>query len=313
MLHFPFDVHLQVLLGVGLAVFCFCLILGCILCWRRGKPRPPKDKEAAMSLPTLPTLRSSSPLAVTIPIKQQYEELEGDVLELSTPAGSSYKPIVHGRASLPSLPKLGLVSKTRRALERRCTVTGDSFLDAEHSQLTVPAPHSPSAHSGLQPNPAPKGCPSRLRYGSSSGCRKPPLCLHFTLLFSPACGTLTVAVLSLLGATRRLGGVFVRAALPPHCPAPLQSAARRRSLSPEFQSQSFVLQVGSVDKLRGCALRLAVFARDFSGLREAPLGDLELPCGEIDWEPDYTMAFTKELRPAKYKLRKSEDGNQMTG
>ncbi|XP_035274443.1 synaptotagmin-5-like [Anguilla anguilla] len=340
------EVHLQVLLGVGLAVFCFCLILGCVLCWRRGKPRPPEDKEAAMSLPPLPAdhvnlaLSGSSPLAVTVPVKQQYEELEGDVLEypspygcsspspspppspseddfaalpssprpraaselnehpkshfplrrLSTPAGSSYKPAVHGRASLPSLPKLGLVSKTRRALERRCTVTGDSFLDGERSRL--------------QPSPAPEGSPSALRYGSGS-CRKPPLRLHFTLLFSPARGTLTVAVLGLLGASRRLGGVFVRASLPPLCPAPLQSAARRRSLSPEFQSQTFVLQVGSVEQLRGCALQLAVFARDFSGLREAPLGDLELPCGEIDWEPDYAIAFTKELRPAKYKLRKS--------
>ncbi|KAG7467985.1 hypothetical protein MATL_G00137980 [Megalops atlanticus] len=353
MSHFAFDVHLQVLLGVGLAVFCFCLILGCILCWRRGKSRPPEDKEAALSLPPAPVEHvnlalSSSPSTGTIPIKQQYEELEGDVLEyppsfgcpspseddftalpfvprpragsevnehpkscfplrrLSTPVAPStpYKPMVHGRASLPSLPKLGLVSKTRRALERRCTVTGDSFLYGEHSRLTGPAPRSPSSHSALQSLSAPEE-PPLLHYGSSSSCSKPPPRLHFTLLFGPARGTLTVTVLSLSGAARRLGGVFVRASLPPLRPAPLQVSARRRSLSPEFQSQSFVLQVGSVEELRGCTLQLAVFARDFSGLREVAVGDLELPCGDIDWEPDHTITFTKDLRPAKYRLKKS--------
>ncbi|KAJ8272276.1 hypothetical protein COCON_G00111350 [Conger conger] len=355
MFHFAFDVHLQVLLGVGLAVFCFCLILGCVLCWRRGKPRPrgqgggdvtsspPTDHvNLALTSSSLLALTSSSPLALTVPIKQQYEELEGDVLDypspygcsspspspppspteedlaprprasselnehpkarfplrrLSTPASSSYKPTVHGRASLPSLPKLGLVSKTRRALERRCTVTGDSFLDSERSRL--------------QPASGPEGPPARPRYGSAG--RKPALSLHFTLLFSPARGTLTVAVLGLLGATRRLGGVFVRAALPPLCPAPLQSTARRRSLSPEFQSQSFVLQAGSAEQLRGCALQLAVFARDFSGLREAPLGDLELPCGEIDWEPDCAIEFTVELRQSKHKLKKSQSTQDALG
>ncbi|KAI1889502.1 hypothetical protein AGOR_G00163540 [Albula goreensis] len=330
MWHFTLDVHLQVLLGVGLAIFCFCLILGCILCWKRGKPRPPEDKEAAMSLPAPAPAASFS--AGTVPVKQQYEELAGDVLEypahfgrgdhdsrsspslspspspsedefaalplgtrpraasevnehpkscfplrrLSTPNSSAslpYKPMVHGRASLPSLPKLGLVSKTRRALERRCTVTGDSFLYSEHSRLTVP---------GEDP------APSLLRYGSSSSCGgKPPPCLHFTLLFSPAHGTLTVTVLSLSGAARRLGGVFVRASLPPLCPAPLQAPARRRSLSPEFQSQSFSLQ--------------------------APLGDLELPCGDIDWEPDRAIAFTRELSRTKHKLKKSQSSHDAVG
>ncbi|KAG5848831.1 hypothetical protein ANANG_G00103600 [Anguilla anguilla] len=229
MLHFTFDVHLQVLLGVGLAVFCFCLILGCVLCWRRGKPRPPEDKEAAMSLPPLPA--DHLPAVPRASELNEHPKSHFPLRRLSTPPAPPTSRRSTAGPPLPSLPKLGLVSKTRRALERRCTVTGDSFLDGERSRL--------------QPGPAP--------------------------------------------------GLALRA----------PSAARRRSLSPEFQSQTFVLQVGSVEQLRGCALQLAVFARDFSGLREAPLGDLELPCGEIDWEPDYAISFTKELRPAKYKLRKS--------
>ncbi|KAJ8406584.1 hypothetical protein AAFF_G00301580 [Aldrovandia affinis] len=329
------EVHLQVMLGVGLAVFCFCLILGCVLCWRRGKPHPLDDKEVAMSPPAPPadcvnlTLSSSLPSA-SLPIRQQYEELAGDVLEypspagggsppspsedgfavlasqpraaselnescfplrrLSTPVSSSlpHKPSVHGRASLPSLPslsKLGLASRTRRALERRCTVTGDSFLYSERSRLTGAAPHST-----LQPDTAPEGPQLLLHSGSrplpacASRCSSPQHVARSASLCSACRG-------------QRAGWAFTR----------------RRSLSPEFQSQSFTLQVGSVDRLRVCTLRLTVFARDFSGLREVLLGDLELPCREIDWEPDYTITFTKELQPAKYKLKKSLSSQDALG
>jgi hypothetical protein len=62
--------------------------------------------------------------------------------------------------------------------------------------------------------------------------------------------------------------------------------------------------VGSVEELRACTLRLAVISRDFSGLRETALGELEMPCGEMDWEPDTTVPYTRELTPTRSRLKK---------
>ncbi|KAF7663764.1 hypothetical protein LDENG_00202210 [Lucifuga dentata] len=101
---------------------------------------------------------------------------------LSTPPLSSplYKPIDHSHASLPLFPKLGLLSKTYKALQRRCTVSGDSISYNEHSRLTSPNAVSPSLPEELIPL-------APLCYGSNSSCKQltpPKPCLHFTLVFS---------------------------------------------------------------------------------------------------------------------------------
>lgn len=335
------SVHLQILLAVGLAVFCYCLVLGCILCCRRKKSVSSEDKEAVFSSshPAERVTVTLTPSPCIQPVKQQYEELDGDVLEfpssksssspseddlsalpfdhspttsaelvqspgsvfmmrrLSTPALScSTKRTSHGRASLPSLTKLSLVSKSRRAMGRRSTVSGESFLYSESSQLTAGAATSPNQQ--VEP------CVSQYGSNSLSIPSKPAPLLHFSLLFSSACGTLVVNILGLSGVSRRRSGVFVRVSLPPLCPTPQQIASRRRSLSPDLHSQSFVLQVGSVEELRTCTLRLAVHSRDFSGLREAALGVVELHCGQMDLEPDTTTTYTRQLSPTKSKLKK---------
>ncbi|XP_041646561.1 synaptotagmin-4 [Cheilinus undulatus] len=350
MSQYTLPVHLQILLAVGLAVFCYCLVLGCILCCRRKKKSvSSEDKEAVYLSPHRAerVTVTLTPSPCTQPVKQQYEELDGDVLEfpssksssspseddlpalpfdsspnrsaeqspgssfsmrrLSTPAVpcSPGKRSSHGRASLPSLTKLSLVSKSRRSVGRRSTVSGASFLYNENSQLTTSAVGA----SGQQ------GEPSQSQYGSNSlsiPSKSAPL-LHFSLLFSSACGTLVVNILGLSGASRRRSGVFVRASLPPLCPSPQQVASRRRSLSPDLHSQSFVLQVGSVDELRTCTLRLAVYSRDFSGLREAALGVVELPCEHVEWEPDSTTTYTRQLVPTKSKLKKSVSSQEALG
>nr|XP_020472773.1 synaptotagmin-4-like isoform X1 [Monopterus albus]XP_020472774.1 synaptotagmin-4-like isoform X1 [Monopterus albus] len=218
---------------------------------------------------------------------------------LSTPAVpcSPNKPLTHGRASLPSLTKLSLVSKSRRTMGQHSTVTGEGFLYSESSRLTAGAARVPTQ----------QGEPCLSQYGSNSlsGPSKPASLLHFSLLFSSTYGTLVVNILGLSGASQRRSGVFVRASLPPLCPSPQQISSRRRSLSPDLQSHSFVLQVGSVEELRTCTLSLAVYSRDFSGLREAALGMVELPCEQVDWEPDTTITYTRELSPTKSKLKKS--------
>lgn len=332
-------VHLQILLAVGLAVFCYCLVLGCILCCRRKKGVKSDDKEAASVSPSRPTSESVTVAltlsACTQPVKQQYEELDGDVLEfpssksssspseddltslpfdptsagsaeLVQPPGSSFplrrlsspavpvslsKPQSHGRASLPSITKMSLVSKSRRSTGRRSTVSTESFLYGENSRLTA---------AGRQDQP----CDSQYGANAPSIHPKATPLLHFSLLFSSVYGTLVVNILGLFGASRRRSGVSVRVSLPPLCPTPQQIASRRRSFSPDLQSQSFVLQVGSAEELRRCTLRLAVFSREFSGLREAALGEVELPCEQMDWQPDVTTTYTRQLSPTKTKLKK---------
>lgn len=315
-------------------------MLGCIICWRRRKSRSSDSKEEGFYLQSGPTdhvtvTLSSSPSIKILPVKQQYEELDGDVLDypsvassftpsddnqssfpqvstslkgpqksrfalrrLSTPAVpcSPFKPIVHGRASLPSIPKLSLVSKTRRALDRRSTVIGDNFLAATDPE------QAPSSQQGeLSPSQYSASLSSRR----SSFTNKQPPAVQFSLLFCPADGTLTVTILSLFRGSRRLSGAMVRASLPPMCPAALQAVpSRRNSLSLDPQTQAFTLKVGSVEELRTCTLKLAVFGKDFSGLRETPLGDLELNCSEMDWEPDTTITYNRQLNPARRRVKK---------
>ncbi|XP_041917751.1 synaptotagmin-4 [Alosa sapidissima] len=390
------DVHVQILLAVGLAILCFFLVLGCFLCWRRRKSRLLNDKEAALSLPPLtsdPTATatvapSAWPSIGLLPVRQQYEELEGDVLDfpalspspsatsasppsedglsvqglaprprsssdlhessstsasalarascfplrrlsspaapcspLRSPSPSPSSSISHGRASLPSIPKLGLVSRTKRALERRCSVAADgSVPSGEGSRLTCPQPASTALSTSPQltygsasSSSTDSSSTSSFALGPSVVTSKPGPLLHFTLLFSPSSGMLSLTVLGISGAPRRLGGVFVRASLPPLHPTAVQASTRRRSLSPEFQSQSFQLDVGDIDALRGATLRLAAFCRDFSGLREAPLAELELPCAELDWEPDTTITCTRQMELVKRRLRKSVSSQETLG
>ncbi|XP_061778076.1 synaptotagmin-4 [Nerophis ophidion] len=318
-------VHLQVLLAVLLAVVCYCLVLAVLLCCRRKKAPPSEDAEESGAFPRLGerVTVTLTPALCTRPVRQQYEELDGDVLDFTSSKSSSSpseddlsdlpfdpcptrsvslspeslsplrrlsSPVFPSgsrgssspsRASMPSLTKL--VPKSRWTRGRRSTVSGETLATTQH------------------------GAPSPSQYGStaSSVPAKAARLLHFSLLYS-ASGTLVVNILGLSGAGRgRSSRVSVRASLPPVCPGPQRVVSRRRSLNPEMHSQSLVLQVGSVDELRGCTLRLDVYGRDFSGLREVALGAVELPCQHLDWNPDTTETCTRQLSPPKTKLKKS--------
>ncbi|CAB1331696.1 unnamed protein product, partial [Coregonus sp. 'balchen'] len=390
------EVHLQVLLLVGLVTFCLCLILGCVLCWRRSKICPLQDKEPRTTPPpgapgdtmTL-GVQTQSPVspppsqAGSNTARQQYENLDGEVVEypttfssstpsdddfttlplsshrssrgassehkeqhpksyfplrrLSTPSISSplYKPMTShhggGLSSFPSLPRLGLISKTRRTLERSCTITGHS-LYSERRRLTSTYPsHTPSSctpedshhppiplhtlHYGSSSRAPARPAPT-LHYGSS--CRapaRPAPTLHFTMSFSPEKGTLSITVLSLTGATHRLGEVSVMASLAPLCPCPLQasilcspSPSPNPSLSPgpslDPHTLGLTLKAGSLEELQRCVLRLAVYTPDLPSLRGSLLGELEVQLGGKDWKTDHPIHCTKELSPNKWNLKK---------
>ncbi|KAM7396900.1 hypothetical protein PAMP_019905 [Pampus punctatissimus] len=342
------EVHLQILLLVGLIIFCLCLVLGCVLCWRTSQICPVKDKEPVTSAPasTEPVTfaQNPPPSAATTASRQQYEELDGDILEypstftspvpsesefsslpfsnqahtaserkeqpksyfslrrLSTPPLTSplYKPIDPSHGSLPSFPKLGLLSKTCKALQRRCTVTGDRISYNEHSRLTSPcAGESASCFMPEEPIPL-----VPLSYGSS--CKQPVSpkpCLHFIMVFCPEQQTLTVTVRSLTGTSHRLEDVSVLGSLPPLYPCPIQASVQN-TLSPEPHSRVLTLNVSSVKELQRCTLRIAVYTREPPNLRGATLGELEAECGGRDWKAGHAFNFMRELNPHKWKLKK---------
>lgn len=280
------------------------------------------------------------PSAATAASRQQYEELDGDIVEyaptftspatseselaslpfskraragfeqkeqpksdfslrrLSTPPLTSplYEPIDHSRASLPTFPNMGLLSKTCQALQRRCMVTGDQTSYNEHSRLT-----SPSAVSLSRPEePIPLAL---LSYSSSASCQiqiSPNPCLHFTLAFSPEQQTLAVTVLGLTGMPHRLEDVSVLGSLPPVYPCPMQASAQS-SLSPETHSLLLLLKVSSVKK---CVLRIAEYTREVPSARGTTLGKLEVKCGGRDWREKHLFHLSRELNTSKWKIKK---------
>lgn len=86
-------VHLQVLLLVGLIVFCLCLVLGCILCWRSRQTYPAKVKDpvtsAAASAELVTLSKTPPPLPTTAVSRRQYDELDGDTLDYPSTFTSS--------------------------------------------------------------------------------------------------------------------------------------------------------------------------------------------------------------------------------
>ncbi|XP_077448160.1 uncharacterized protein LOC144067940 [Stigmatopora argus] len=292
MTHYILPVPLQILLAVLLAVFCYCLVLALILRCRPKKVVPPVDEEMGTPRPRL-TERVTATVAPTLstrPVRQQYEELDGNSLDFASSKSSSSpseddlsdlafdsgrsSPI--RRLSSPAAP-LERPQNWSQARTRRSTVTGEGL-----SQRATP---SPARYGSI---PAPKAA-------------EPAPSLHFSLLYSSS-GTLVVNILGLSG-RRRGKRVLVRASLPPLCPSPQRVVSRRSSFGPD--SQSVALRAGSVERLRSCTLRLEVYGRDFSGLREVALGVVEMPCQRLDWEADTAVTCTRQLSPVKSKLKKS--------
>ncbi|XP_036004108.1 uncharacterized protein syt18b isoform X1 [Fundulus heteroclitus] len=326
------EVHLQVLLLVGLIVFCLSLILGCVLCWRKSdlctaNAKPPTPTQA--SVETVTPAKDTDSSRETPGSMQLYAELDGETLEypstFTSPAPTNtdpfsqafsnqthpdgdgneqatshfslrrfssplqtaplYKPIHPSRASLPSLPKLGMLTKTCKAMQRRCTVSGDSRSSSDRSRLT-----RSSVNSQLIPEKPIPLIP--LSYGSSASC-KPlvhKLCLHFTVAFSPEQQTLTVTILNLTGRPQRLEDVTVLGSLPP-----LHTCLTRSSVSPECNSPVLILKVSSLSELKNCELRLAPYVQREQSQRATALGEVVVKCGETDWRSEHPFHFRKEL------------------
>ncbi|XP_038129828.1 uncharacterized protein syt18b isoform X1 [Cyprinodon tularosa] len=333
------EVHLQVLLLVGLIVFCLSLILGCILCWKKSdistaitKPAPPP--QAAVE--TVISTQEPNSSRETAGSRQLYDEPHGETMEypstftspapsegepfshvlsypaqapidedeqatsyfslrrLSSPMQTAplYKPIHPSRASLPSLPKLGMQfgqSKTCKAMQRSCTLAGHYKSSDELSRLT-----RSNITSQLTPEkPIPM---APVSYGSSASCK--PLIskpyLHFSAAFCSEQQTLTVTILSLSGRPQTLEDITVLGSLPPLHTYPTP-ACSQSSFSPESNNLVLILKVSSVNELKNCELRLAPYVQKEQSQRATALGEVVVKCGETDWKSEHPFHFMKEL------------------
>ncbi|XP_056127024.1 uncharacterized protein syt18b [Rhinichthys klamathensis goyatoka] len=335
------EVHLQILLSVGLVVLCLSLILGCVICWLKTRHKPHEDEKTVRTPPPpdsvdhVTVALSSSPLSGTTFTKLQYEQLEGEVLDypsafesstpsdeeftafsevnkqtscfqmrrLSSPAVSSslYKPMASGRYSLPSLPRLSLLAKTRKVLERHCTVAGDSYSFSEHRRLTIPNLQSPCTLSQLQTQGLLQEESLLPNYGSNSCSKTSDPFLHFTLTFSSTQNTLTLSLVGITGVVHHLEEVTVQARLLPLCPGPLVISAQDYNLSSGLYKQNLVVNVGSLEGLKSCILRLAVFTQD--NPKTSLFEELEVCCSSLDWTPDRPVTCVRELRQVVDKTK----------
>ncbi|KAK7877521.1 hypothetical protein WMY93_031767 [Mugilogobius chulae] len=311
------EIHLQVLLLVGLVIFCLCLLLGCFICWKKSHIYSSEDKEAGTSQPTPsdpatfapnpappphgPAASSSTSRRLQTPgsitknwtvifwntrprspaLRRPRENSKTQTLK-NIPKHSSH-------TSLPVFPKF--FSKTCRAAQRRCTVTGADICN-ENSRLTSPGSVSPS----MPEEPIPL---TPLSYGSLS----PKPCLHFTMAFSTEQQALTVTVLRITGTLHKLEDVSIRGSLPPLYPCPVQATAAQSSLCLQPPTLTLLLRVNSVRELQWCVLRIGVYVRDVLAEGDAVLGELEAECAGRDWKNDQMFYLTKELNQTKGVLK----------
>ncbi|XP_075753560.1 synaptotagmin-5-like [Pelodiscus sinensis] len=292
-------VHSQVLLAAGLALLCFCLLLGCAVCWRRHQRRRQSDRKPPAVPCTRVELGPALPSSTTaVPVQQQCVELEGETPDAGSDtraapgAGGLPQDMLHSRASLPSIPcsqKRGLFSQSQQSWQRRATLCGAS----DRSSLLP----RPVLGARLPPSPTmPRSLPSP----------KPRPQLRFILFYSQPEATLTVTVLGVSHLPKGLGSSrdsYVKVYLLPKFVEPQRTAVRRKSLHPEFREQ-FQFGHYRLEELRGFTLRFAVYAKDFRSLRDSFIGEVMFPCAQATWCPEAASSYTRELSTTKTKLKK---------
>ncbi|XP_068814945.1 synaptotagmin-5-like [Struthio camelus] len=302
--------HLQVFLGVGLALLCFSLLLGCAVCWRqhrRLRPHTGREQVLEQTLVDLaPVLPSKT---AVVPIQRQYKDITGEVLgaqaEESSPASPTHgTDVLPGRVSLPSLPlpqRLSRPSKLMGAWQRRCPISGANILCNEKSQLTRPSLGASIPQSYTAPGSL-----------SSAGAKQQPQ-LHFDLFYSLAEAMLTVTVISISHLPKGLRGTcdsYVKVYLLPQCIKPQRTAARRKSLNPMFQEQFQFGRYG-LEELKSFTLRFAVYMK-FHSLKDSFVGEVVFPCAQATWSPESSSSYSRELSTTKTKLKKCLSSHDMS-
>ncbi|XP_074862960.1 synaptotagmin-5-like [Carettochelys insculpta] len=289
-------VDFQALLGAGLALLCFCLLLGCAVCWRRNERRSQSDRKSQAPSSALVELGPALPSQTTaVPIQQEYAEPEGETADgngsLGSPGtGSLQRSRLHGRASCPSISfpqKLGLFFKAEQSWECQPATCGETD---KSSLVTHPRIHHSSTMPGSLSLPSPKQRPQ----------------LHFILFYAQPEATLTVTVIGvshLPKGFRSSRDSYVKVYLLPKFIEPQRTAVRRKSLNPEFRQQ-FQFGRYRLEELSGFTLRFAVYVKEFGSFRDSFIGEVMFPCAQATWDSEAASSYTRELSTTKTKLRK---------
>ncbi|CAI9558436.1 unnamed protein product [Staurois parvus] len=287
------EVHLQVLLGAGLALLCFCLLLGCAICWhkrRRQQSSTNLENDSVLQDSKSLELSDNSERSISVPVYTQYKTLDGNI----TPRGDDAQPVpqeqnavsdrcIRVRASLPSLYQLP--RKTKHVLKRRSTVFGDGSLEGDRASLVkMPLSHTePDGFSGIKQKAQPL--------------------VHFTLHYSLSEEALTIIVTGFSNLPKRLHrkkDSFVRAYLLPGFLEPQYGPTEDSD-----RGQKFAFYRYSPENLKDRTLRLAVYSRDRNTQREGFIGEMLFPCAQVDWNCQAASDFTRDLSITKAKLKKS--------
>ncbi|XP_018108438.1 synaptotagmin-4 isoform X2 [Xenopus laevis] len=273
-------VHLQILLVAGLALFCFCLLLGCAICWHQ---RHRSDSLHSLS-ETDKELEEISVRSAAVPIPTCYQDMDEDITAQSVDHGEDVPTRgLYSRASLSSLHRIS--SKTKRMLHRHSTLAVDYSQERDNVKL-VRMSASRTDPSGL----------SKTKHKSH------PF-LHFSLHYSLEEESLTVTVTGLSNLPKKFHQKresLVRVYLMPGFIEPLPAVNE----GPD-KGQKFLFCKYSPEQMKELTLRLAVYAQEKQSLREGFIGDVLFSCTDIDWQSQQPCVFTKELSVTKTKLKKS--------
>ncbi|XP_062998427.1 synaptotagmin-11-like [Elgaria multicarinata webbii] len=301
-------VHLQVFLAIGLSLLCFCLLLGCAICWHQRKKHRLDGRKARALGRVLADPRPGFPSQVTaVAIQQRGMEIEGDVPDAQAATGADptgppghvgpHKGALQGRASLPSQPlsqKLSLPVQPLLGWQRRRTIAGTSGFAEEGSCLCSPTPGTGIPRSYTDPR------------GLSSPVAKPRPHLCFTVFYAQPTATLAVTVVGVSHLPKGLRAgrdSYVKVYLLPKFGEPQRTTLHRKSLNPEFQEQ-FHFSRCSPEELPGLTLRFTVHAKEFHSLKHSFLGEVIFPCAEVAWSRGVSSAYARELSATKTKLKK---------
>ncbi|CAM9401025.1 unnamed protein product [Bubo scandiacus] len=282
----PEAVYLQVFLSTGLALLCLSILLSCAMCWQhRWRPGPAVTVELGPAVPAR---------TVPVPVQGHYEEVAGEVLDAQGEEGRPASPasrggLLHGRASLPSLP-----FSPKGARQHHCANSRANLLCNEESPLVHPIPGPPA-----------------LLPSSTSPKQRPQL--HCDLFYSPAEATLTVTVLGVSHLPKGLQGSrgsYVKVYLLPRLPVSRHAALQRSSLHPARREPCRFGRY-SLEELRSFTLRFAVYAR-FRSLKGSFVGEVLFPCAQATWDPRVSSSYSWELLSTKTKLRKCLSAHDTT-
>ncbi|XP_036592396.1 synaptotagmin-4-like [Trichosurus vulpecula] len=272
-LHAQEAVSPQIFLGAGCAVLFSSLLLCCGFCWRWRQPQINLPTPAAVL--ALKAVAPREPLAVSV--QPQYQSLQTWEPPSQSPmAQISPSPQPPEPPNFPSTFK----KKRRRTITKGSSLGWLSSPWASHSLPGHPQPH-----------------------------------LSFSLGYSPVEEELIVTDIrasELPQGSLSGRGCYVKLHLVPSRTGHQKTALQPPGPTVEFHER-FSFQGCTPQIVRAQALRMAVYSRNFPGLRNSFVGEVFFPCAQVasDSLSGCLVSYTRELSTTKSKVQKSHSSQDL--